>query len=132
MTIGSVSAILGLAAVADINVAINDVTAAIIFANDHPDATATSAPPATRPDFNPPARPAPDRNITLEIALTNLNTAFDILAQAAGGDLGGFRATANHDIAAAANDLIAGINAANASFREGRGSGASQPGPPIR
>jgi hypothetical protein len=34
----------------------------------------------------------------------------------AGGDLGGFRATANTDIAAAAADLIAGINSANASF----------------
>jgi hypothetical protein len=117
-------------AIADINLAIGDVSAAILFANDHPDAVVSPGPPLIRPDFTPPARPAPNRNVMLEAALDNLKTAFDTLARAPGGDLGGFRAHANNDIAAAANDVIAGINHVNASYLEGRGRGTSQPVPP--
>jgi len=111
--------------------AIDDVSAAIIFDNDHPDAAASPIPPATRPGFNPPPRPAPNRNVNLEVALDNLKIAFDVLTRTP-GDLGGFRAQANNDIAAAANDIIAGINSANANYLEQRGTGASQPVPPIR
>jgi hypothetical protein len=103
--------------------AIESVSAAITFMNDHPETTTAPIPAATLPDFTPPPRPAPERNVGLEIALNNLKTAFDTLARAPGGDLGGFRAKANNGIAAAANDIIAGINAANAAFRGRRGRG---------
>jgi len=90
------------------------------FANGHPGASTASGQPATRPDFTPPPRPAPQRNVMLEGALGNLKTAFDAFARSATGDLGGFRDKVNKDIAAGANDLIAGMNAANASFLAGR------------
>ncbi len=56
----------------------------------------------------------------LEGALHNLQTAFDALARAGGGDLGGFCARMNTDIATAASDLLAAIDAANAAFLDGR------------
>jgi hypothetical protein len=116
-------------AAADINVAIGDITAGIIFANAHPDSTTSPAPGAPGPDFNPPPRPAPNRNVMLEAALNNLKVAFDTLAEAPGGDLDGFRAKVNTDIAAAAKELIAGINSANASFLAPERTGASPASP---
>ncbi len=113
-------------AISDISLAIGDITAGIIFNNAHPgDAGSSPIPSAVQPDFNPPARPAPNRNAGLEVALKNLKIAFDTLAQAPGGDLGGFRARTNADIAAAANDIITGINAANASYLKPREPGGS-------
>jgi uncharacterized membrane protein len=113
-------------ATADINMAIGDLTAGILFANGHPDSSVSPARTAARPDFNPPPRPAPNRNVMLEAALNNLKIAFDTLIQAPSGDLGGFRAKVNSDITAAANELIAGINSANASF-QGRGETNAPP-----
>jgi hypothetical protein len=110
--------------------AIGDLTAGIIFANAHPDNAASPAPAARRPDFNPPPRPAPNRNVMLEAALGNLKIAFDTLAQSTVGDLGGFRARVDSDITAAANELIVGINSANASFQ--RNGGTNAPPPPSR
>jgi Ricin-type beta-trefoil lectin domain len=118
-------------AVADINVATNDLNGAITFLTRHPDAAGPPSfngvpiptspiPSADRPNFTPPARPAPQRNVMLEGALNNLQTAFDALARSGGGDLGGFRARMNTDIANAASDLIGAINAANAAFLDGR------------
>jgi hypothetical protein len=103
-------------ALRDVELAIADVSSARRFAAGQPDGSA-SMPPAARPDFTPPPRPAPNRNVMLEAALQNLGMAFDALARAGGGDPGGFRAKANTDIATAAADLIAGINSANASFK---------------
>ena len=114
-------------AIADIGLAIDEITAGIAFYADHPDAGAPSIPVAS-PDFTPPARPAPNRNAGLEIALNNLKMAFDTLARAPGGDLGGFRAKINNAIAAAANDIVTGINAANAEFR----TRAPRPDPPVQ
>ena len=102
-------------AIVDINVAINDINAAIAFAASHPTAASPTA-PATRPNFTPPPRPAPERNVSLEMALNDLKNAFDAFAQVFGGDLGGLRAKTYSDIAAAANDVMAGMNAANAAF----------------
>ena len=111
-------------AIADINVAINDVNAAITFAASHPTAASPTA-PATRPNFTPPPRPAPLRNVNLEMALNDLKSAFDAFGNVFGGDLGGIRAKTYSDIAVAANDVMAGMNAANAGF-----SSRSQGGPP--
>jgi hypothetical protein len=116
-------------AIADINLINGDLNGAITFLNQHPDAAAPLAvngippspiPPTARPNFTPPARPAPQRNVMLEDALNNLQIAFDTLGQSAGGDLGGFRGRMNADIATAASDLIGAINAANAAFLDGR------------
>lgn len=116
--------------IADINVANSDLNGAMTFLNRYPEA---AGPPsfngvpgptspiqsAARPNFTPPARPAPQRNVMLEGALHNLQTAFDSLARSGGGNLGGFRARMNTDIATAASDLIAAIDAANAAFLDG-------------
>lgn len=117
--------------IADINVANGDLNGAMTFLNRHPEAAGppsfngvpvptSPTPSAARPNFTPPARPAPQRNVMLEGALHNLQTAFDALARAGGGDLGGFRARMNTDIATAASDLLAAIDAANAAFLDGR------------
>jgi hypothetical protein len=63
----------------------------------------------------------------LEATLTLLRVAFDSLADVRGGDLGGYRAKVNNDIAIAARDLITAINAANAGFV---GGGAAPAVPP--
>lgn len=97
--------------------ALGDVEAAINFAGSHPGGAPSPVPQTERPNFVAPPRPAPDRNVMLEAALTNLEAAFDALGRAPGGDLGGFRAKTNSDIATAAQDLMAGISAANASYR---------------
>lgn len=116
--------------IADINVANSDLNGAMTFLNRYPEA---AGPPsfngvpsptspiqsAARPNFTPPARPAPQRNVMLEGALHNLQTAFDSLARSGRGDLGGFRTRMNTDIATAASDLIAAIDAANAAFLDG-------------
>jgi probable HAF family extracellular repeat protein len=104
--------------ITEINVGITDVAPAFEYLDAHP---GLCPPPVTgtRPDFTPPARPAPERNVELEVALSQLREAFDGLAGAPGGDLGGFRVKLNADIAAAAKDLLTAINAANAAFRDG-------------
>ena len=48
------------------------------------------------------------------------SAALRALAHATGGDFGGSRTRANHNIAAAAHDLITGITSANRSFLEHR------------
>ena len=77
----------------DITLAIGDIDAAVRVANEHP-STAPALPPSARPDFTPPPRPRPNSNASLEISLNLLQQAFDTLATAAGGELGGFRAKA--------------------------------------
>ena len=117
-------------AVADINKATIDMSAAIDFMDRHPEVASIPAPPATRPDFTPPPRPAPQQNVMLERALTDLSSAFDSLARSPGGDLGGFRAKVNDGITLAAKDVLAGINAAIAGFRaarEGQARGPHEP-----
>jgi len=69
-----------------------------------------------KPNFTPPPRPAPNRNIGLEIVLARLNEAFDLLNEAPAGDLGGYRAKVYADIASGAANVIAAINSANADF----------------
>ncbi|HEX4347487.1 MAG TPA: hypothetical protein VHZ73_07935 [Vicinamibacterales bacterium] len=99
----------------DIDSAMADVSSAARSAGAG--RSASVGPGGSRPDFTPPPRPAPNRNVMLEAALQNLGMAFDALTRADGGDPNGFRAKANTDIATAAADLIAGMNAANASYR---------------
>ena len=106
-------------AVAGIKVALNDATAAFVYIN-HPDAVASPILSAVHADFTAPPRQAKGRSSAmLESALGLLKIAFDSIAQAPGADPGGFRTKASNDIAAAAVDVIAGLNAANAAFREG-------------
>ena len=110
-------------AIVTMNLAVTDVDRAIGFLNGHAAVAAAPAPLVAKPDFTPPPKPAPNRNMMLEIALHQLEMAFDALASAPGGDLGGFRAKANADIGAAAQELIAGIKKSNAAFEKGRGRG---------
>ena len=109
--------------IADINVANGDLNGAITFLNRNPDVPTRPVEPAPRPDFTAPARPAPQRNAMLEQALHSLQVAFDALAQSAGGDLGGFRARMNTDIATAASDLIAAIEMPRMCGVSGRAPG---------
>jgi hypothetical protein len=116
--------------IADINVANSDLNGAMTFLNRYPEAAGPPSfndvpvppspiPSVARPNFTPPARPAPQRNVMLEGALHNLHTAFDTLTRSGAGDLGGFRTRMSTDIATAASDLIAAIDAANAAFLDG-------------
>jgi hypothetical protein len=96
----------------------------------HPEAATVAGPIVERPDFTPPARPenAPMRNMMLETGLGQLRVAFDRLAEAPGGDLGGLRATAGANIAVTAAHLLEAMNEANAAVgvrrgRAGRGQG---------
>ena len=82
---------------------------------------------AVSPDFTPPARPAPNRNARLEIALNNLGTAFETFARVPGGDLDGLRPKVNSGIASAASTIIVGINAANEDFLQRRRASTSPP-----
>ena len=69
--------------------------------------------------------------MALEAALNDLKAAFDGLARVPGGDYGGFRTRTNNDIAAAANELIVGIKAANANYLEHGGTKAAQQAPAV-
>jgi hypothetical protein len=115
-------------AIADIGLALDDLNAAIAFSRSHPNAEPAPAPPELVPDFNPPPRPAPLRNMMLEGALGSLKNAYGLLAQVPGGDLGGFRAKANDHITMAARDLMTAIKTANASFLKEQGDSAPQRG----
>jgi hypothetical protein len=120
-------------ATVNVKLAINDIAAGIAFAGDHPDGSASPAASATKPDFNPPARPAPNRNVNMEMALASLKTAFEAFAKVHDVNFGEFRTKANDDIAAAASDVITAIQAANAQWAaRGRGRGAPPTVPPGR
>jgi len=96
-------------AMALIKLAIADVQAGITFADQHPNIPALAA--ATPRDFAEPPRPTdkPLNNMMLHMAVMGLGNAFDQIARAPGGDLGGARAKAISHIEAAAKDLIATI-----------------------
>jgi hypothetical protein len=102
-------------AITDVNQAITDLNAANAYNIAHP-GTTTVIRAEIQPSFNPPPRPAPNRNIGLEVALSKLKESFDLLNAAPGGDLGGYRAKVYADIAAGASDMIAAMNSANAEF----------------
>jgi prepilin-type processing-associated H-X9-DG protein len=104
--------------IADIRAADGDLDGATAFVIREPGGEVPPS-PSSRPSFIPPPRPAPLRNVMLEDALNDLKTAFDTLARSDGGDLGGYRARVNADIATASSDLIAAMNAANAAFLDG-------------
>jgi hypothetical protein len=78
-----------------------------------------------KPNFTAPPRPAPNRNVGLEISLARLKEAFDLLNEAPAGELGGYRAKVYSDIAAGAANLIAAINSANADFAATRPRGSA-------
>ena len=111
-------------AITDIGQAVVDITAAEKFAASG-SAGASTASASAQPNFTPPPRPAPNRNVMLEQSLSRLQNAFDALGRVPGGDLGGYRDKVNADIAKAAADIITGIKSANASFLAGRGGGVS-------
>ncbi|HEY4329471.1 MAG TPA: hypothetical protein VGN88_07025, partial [Phycisphaerae bacterium] len=78
---------------------------------DHPETA--GAPPVAAgvtPDFDSPAR---NKNPNMDKALDALKNAFDELAQSPGGEMGGFRAKTNEDIATTAAHVIAGVRAAS-------------------
>jgi hypothetical protein len=106
-------------AIADINHAITDLDAANDFHMAHREMTAVVR-AEIQPNFNPPQRPAPNRNIGLEGSLARLKEAFDLLNDAPAGELGGYRAKVYADIANAAGNLIAAMNQANAGFSASR------------
>jgi len=119
-------------AIANINKAISDLDAANAFHMAHREIT-TVVRAEIQPSFNPPPRPAPNRNIGLEGTLSRLKEAFDLLNEAQGGDLGGYRAKVFADIATAAGNVIAAINQANANFsasRPGATDARNNPAPP--
>jgi len=106
---------------AAIKAALDAVSASARYLSVHSDALRLPPlPPAVVPDFTAPPRPAPQRNAMLEDALKNLKTAFQNLSDAPGGDLGGYRDKGYEAIEEGAKDLMAGIKAANAAFRNGR------------
>ena len=117
-------------AIGDIALAIDDASAAIALFTSNPAAPSAPGPAMASPSFTPPPRPAPNRNVGLEISLTNLKTAFETFARAPGGDLGGLRAKVNQDIAVAARSLIVAMEAANAEFVAGRRGGGPGPASP--
>jgi probable HAF family extracellular repeat protein len=115
-------------AIADINAALTDLNAANAYNMEHP-STASTAPPIPStivPNFTPPERPAPNRNVGLEVALSNLKLAFERLNAAPGGEIGGFRAKVYAGIAKSANDLIVAMNSANESFRADQAKNAAR------
>ena len=79
--------------------------------------------------FTPPARPGPQRNAGLEIALNNINTALARLAAAPGGDLRGMRPTLVTRITTAARTLVEAMVKANEEFERTRGARTSAPAP---
>jgi hypothetical protein len=88
---------------------------------------------ATRPDFTPPARPAPNRNVNLELALASLKTAFEAFGKVQNVNFGVFRTKANDDMAAAASDVLNAIKTANGQLAaRGRGRGVAPPPPQGR
>jgi len=98
--------------------ALDDVRQAAIYADRHPGGDVVAV---TKPDFTPPPPPKdrPLLNMMLYVTIGNLSAAFDAMAAAPGGDLGGARAKANEHITAALNELVAVIKATPA----GRGRG---------
>jgi len=111
--------------IADVNRAISDLGSANTYNVANP-SNAAAIPSEVHPSFTPPARPAPNRNVGLETALSDLKEGFDLLNEAPGGELGGFRSKVYADIAAAANDLIAAMNSANAEFAAGQAKDAAR------
>ena len=104
-------------ALASIQKGIGDAAIAIAVLSVHPGG---GTPPAgARPNFTPPPRPAPQRNVMLEGALRDLSIAYDALAKSPGGDLSGLRTTISDEIASAARELQSSIVAANAAFLAG-------------
>lgn len=71
-----------------------------------------------QPDFSFPESER-GRHTNMEIALTNLGLALDALERVPRANLGGFRTVITNDIAAAAKDVVGGINYAKA-YRERR------------
>jgi hypothetical protein len=124
-------------AVVDLTLAIADISAGLSFIDRHPEAA--TAPPPDRPDFTfpePPGLlegraqepPGTGRGARSRIALNNVATAFDAIARAPGGDLGGARTAVNDRIVLVARELIAGLAASNAAYRSGRrGPAVRQP-----
>src|SRR5215471_17569219 len=103
-------------AISDIDTALDDANTAIAFSKSHPDSSPPSGPPAERPNFTATPPPAPLRNAMLYSALTSLRFAYDALSRTSGGDIGGFRAKINADIATAAGGLVRGIDSYNAKY----------------
>lgn len=94
-----------------VRLAAEDVRQAVDYADSHPGGA--PAPASAKPDFSPPPPPKdrPLLNMMLYMTIGNLSAAYDALAAAPGGDLGGARARANEHITAAVQELIAVIKA---------------------
>jgi hypothetical protein len=94
--------------------ALGEVESAIVFAAQNPlQAAEPPAPSTSRPDFAVPA--GMEVRGPSERALSALRLAFDLLAAAPGGDLGGTRARINVEIGTASNAIISGLSAAASS-----------------
>ena len=103
-----------------VRLAMDDVRQAVIYADRNPGGAIVRG---EKPDFTPPPPPKerPLLNMMLYVTIGNLNAAYDALAAAPGGDLGGARAKANGHIAEAVQELIAVIKATPAGRGRGRG-----------
>jgi probable HAF family extracellular repeat protein len=106
-------------ALADTEQAVRDVTDVMVMMTEHPVAAVPSSDSA-RVRFTPPPRPAPMRNVGLEIALNQLNAALDSLGRTPGGDLGGLRPKLKTSISTAASDLVQAMVLANEEFERDR------------
>jgi hypothetical protein len=106
---------------AAIKLASKDLDAAAAYADAHPEsAKLLPMPPDVTPEFTPPPRPAPQRNVMLEGALRDVSIAFQQFSDVPGSDLGGLRDPVYHDLDAAARHLMTAIKAANAAFKAGQ------------
>jgi len=96
-------------ALAAVLLAVDDVTAAIAFMQQHPEAaSAPLVPPKITPEFALPEAlrgSFPGRQVTLNA----LKEDFELLNKTYGGDLGGLRAKIHGEIATAAKETIADI-----------------------
>jgi hypothetical protein len=110
---------------AAINVAVEDVTAAINYMNANPNVAripAASAQPPLRDVTRQAVRPV------FQVTINNLHQANEALHGSPGGDLGGLRAKIQQDIAAAIETVMAIDQAQNSGRGRGsRGGGAEAP-----
>jgi len=121
-------------AMAFVSQAVIDIAAAITYSQEHPSAAqATVA--IIKPDFQPPVNDR-GRYPSREVALNNLDSAFDTLVQTLGGDFGGLRSKILNEIGSAANEIISDIatsaqrerqESEAAAIAGARGRGAASP-----
>jgi probable HAF family extracellular repeat protein len=106
-------------ALADTEQAVRDVTDAMVTLKGQATPPQRAGSAALALKFSPPPRPAPMRNVGLEIALGHLNKALDSLSRMP-GELGGLRPKLTASISLPARELVDAMVAANVEFERER------------